>query len=85
MAEEENRAAILEEAGKVASEHSSPKYGGAFVIIKYIFIFIGSLRDANYYVKVMEKIKEKGSDFPTTESARLEKILGFWRLYQLLN
>ncbi|XP_065828388.1 uncharacterized protein [Oscarella lobularis] len=57
MAEEENRAAILEEAGKVASEHSSPK-------------------DANYYVKVMEKIREKGSDFPTTESARLEKILG---------
>ena len=29
MAEEENRAAILEEAGKVASEHSSPKYGAS--------------------------------------------------------
>lgn len=42
----------------------------------WLYVRYKRRRYAKYYVKVMKKTQEKGNDFPSTELARLKRILG---------
>ena len=44
--------------------------------------FFFACSDAELYVKIMQKIVEKGNDYPSSEASRIERLLGMfpWRL-----